>query len=81
MKRSFQGIDMDAQSNMSIVDQNRRSAKFYRAEVIERVTQRRWETVRRATVPQEEDVEENPRARSAKLRAAVKLSCRQQSVY
>ena len=73
VKRHFQGIDMDARCNMSIVDQNRSSAKFYGEDVIQRVMQRRWETVRRMVQPQPEDVEENPRARSAKLRAAVKL--------
>ena len=73
IKRHFHGIDMDADFNMSLNHQARNFGKFHQKKEILRLTEGKWDPFsKRILVPSEEEVTMNPRARSAKLRAARK---------
>ena len=70
IKRHFHSIDIDAKENMSVADQKRILTK----KEMEVYMKKKWEPVSRAIeTPREEEVEVNPRSRSAKLRAALKI--------
>ena len=75
VKRHFHGIDIDAHLNMSLRDHYRNSVKVFDKEEVERLLEKRWNPMSKkvTTTPVEERIE-NPRARSAKLRAAIKVS-------
>ena len=74
VKRHFHGIDMDQKANMSVTDQHRSSLKSFGKEEITEILKKRWEPIsKKVVLPSEEEEQQNPRARSAKLRAARKL--------
>ena len=73
IKRHFHGIDMDTDFNLSLNHQARNFGKMSSKERIEKLVEGRWDPLsKKVIVPSEEEVLMNPRARSAKLRAARK---------
>lgn len=73
VKRHFHGIDMDEHGNMSVSDRHRDPSVTHRKAELERLLIRRWEPVLRHPVTATEaEIRVNPRARSAKLRAAIR---------
>jgi len=75
VKRHFHGIDIDAKVNLSISELLRDPAVTHSAEYLQTVMKARWQAVSRNIVtPTDAEIAANPRARSAKLRAAWKLS-------
>ena len=75
VKRHFHGIDMDAKANMTITDHLRDPAVTHSADDMRYLMKRRWRPVSREIVtPTDCEIDDNPRARSAKLRAAWKLA-------
>jgi len=74
VKRHFHNIDIDAKLNMSITDRMKDPSVTHSADYIQQLTKARWEPVSRSIVtPTNDEISANPRARSAKLRAAWKL--------
>ncbi|XP_076471318.1 putative methyltransferase-like protein 15 homolog isoform X2 [Babylonia areolata] len=74
VKRHFHGIEMDAQANMTLSDHHRNSAHIHPLEVVTPLLDKRWRPlVKKVLTPSVQEVDANPRSRSAKLRAAVKL--------
>ena len=74
LKRHFHGIDMDESFNMSVTDKHRNSAKIHSAQEMEPLFQKKWRPLKKqALLATDEEVDRNPRARSAKLRAAKKI--------
>ncbi|XP_041354468.1 12S rRNA N4-methylcytidine methyltransferase-like [Gigantopelta aegis] len=74
VKRHFHGIDIDAHLNMSMRDHYRNSARVFAREEVEKLLEKRWKPMsKKVTSTTFEDRMENPRARSAKLRSAVKI--------
>lgn len=75
-KRHFHGIDMDEAKNMSSKQKSRMLRDHhqkYDKELIESILRRRWiPAIRKVITPDVMEVQENPRSRSAKLRAAIK---------
>ena len=66
VKRNFQQRNME--SNLSISDLNQKSGYF------DEQISNKWEPItKKVVLPSSEEVSSNPRARSAKLRAAVKV--------
>lgn len=76
VKRHFQDIDLDAGASLSLAQKRklRSATTVYSLEEMSTITHKVWEPLdQRLRVPSEEEVESNPRSRSAKLRAARKL--------
>ena len=74
IKRQFHGQDMDAQFNMSVTDRMRNPSVIHGAADIQPLVRKRWHPVwKRPRLPSDDEVARNPRSRSAKLRAAIKL--------
>ncbi|KAK3602623.1 hypothetical protein CHS0354_034207 [Potamilus streckersoni] len=76
VKRKFHGIDLDLKKNISIHDYHR---DYYNSNIIHPVEEmaeimhKDWESIgKKVIIPGEKEVLENPRSRSAKLRAARK---------
>ena len=75
VKRHFHGIDMDAKFNMSVSDRYRNPSFVSDQSEVERLLVKKWEPLdKKVLVPSDVEVADNPRARSAKLRAAYKLT-------
>ena len=74
VKRIFHGIDMDEKLNMSLTAKYRSASFIHSKEFVETVMEKCWEPIsRKVTTPSYLQMKENPRSRSAKLRAAIKL--------
>lgn len=77
VKRLFHDIDADLENNISIHKRSKLSSgsTVFTKEELEKVTKKtKWEPLtRKVTLPSVKEVFENPRSRSAKLRAAYKL--------
>ncbi|KAK2145871.1 hypothetical protein LSH36_650g00007 [Paralvinella palmiformis] len=74
IKRAFHGIDMDAKINMGVAAQHRAGSKTYNRDEMMEILHKDWDPIMKgAILPSEGEVMENPRARSAKLRAAWKM--------
>ncbi|KAK7098946.1 hypothetical protein V1264_003156 [Littorina saxatilis] len=75
VKRHFHGIEMDAQGNMTVGDHHRNSAITQPKHIIEEMLEKRWMPLsKKVMTPTLDELATNPRARSAKLRAAIKVS-------
>lgn len=74
-KRHFHGIDMDERLNQSLTDKLRGPEVMkYSQDFIEKITEKCWQPMsRKISTPSQEEVANNPRSRSAKMRVAVKL--------
>ncbi|KAJ7344532.1 hypothetical protein JRQ81_000482 [Phrynocephalus forsythii] len=73
IKRFLRGTDISEKYNLSI-KQKIRQARNNFSEEEEESGSLKWECIlKKVLTPQEEDIENNPRARSAKLRTATKL--------
>lgn len=79
VKRFLLGISMTERFNLSVRQQVMKTSQLGSGhENTEEVSMRRaplmWELIHKKVLsPQDQDVQDNPRGRSAKLRAAVKL--------
>ncbi|CAN7999093.1 unnamed protein product [Ixodes hexagonus] len=73
VKRHFQGVDLDEPVSTSISQKYRNAATWHGREEMEVARRRLWEPVGTLGLPSAEEVELNPRSRSAKLRVATKL--------
>jgi len=74
VKRHFHSIDIDAKLNMSLTDRLRDPSLTHSADYMQQIMKARWEPVSRSIItPTDAEISANPRARSAKLRAAWKL--------
>jgi len=75
VKRHFHGINMDARASMSVTDYTRDPQVKHSADYIQQLMTTRWQPVTRTIhTPTDSEISDNPRARSAKLRAAWKLA-------
>ncbi|XP_074660857.1 putative methyltransferase-like protein 15 homolog [Tubulanus polymorphus] len=76
VKRHFHGIDMDKRFNAGIGDHLQNSAFTFSNETMSGLMKRkRWSPIsRKVTSATDDEIVANPRSRSAKLRAAVKLT-------
>uniref|UniRef100_A0A452I184 12S rRNA N(4)-cytidine methyltransferase METTL15 n=1 Tax=Gopherus agassizii TaxID=38772 RepID=A0A452I184_9SAUR len=78
IKRFLQGVDVSEKFNLNIRQKIRQGQKNYSEQDVEEFSSEkcnsRWTSIQKKVLtPQAEDVQENPRGRSAKLRAAIKL--------
>lgn len=74
VKRHFHGIEMDARANMTLGDHYRNSIIMQSKERIDEILAQRWKPLsKKVLTPESEELNLNPRARSAKLRAAFKM--------
>ncbi|KAL8565335.1 hypothetical protein ACOMHN_029030 [Nucella lapillus] len=74
VKRHFHGIEMDAQANMTLGDHHRNSAVIHPMQEVADLLEKRWRALsKKVLTPSLDEIAANPRSRSAKLRAAVKL--------
>lgn len=75
-KRHFHGIDMEEPKNMTSKQQARSmkdNHQKYSKELVQKLLKKRWIPLcKTAMTPESCEVRENPRSRSAKLRAAIK---------
>ncbi|GAB1602841.1 probable methyltransferase-like protein 15 homolog [Argonauta hians] len=76
IKRHFHGTDIEAPKNMPLSSQQLFSpSRIYTDLTMQEIVRKKWNPVqRKIIVPTNLEVENNPRARSAKLRAAIKCS-------
>ncbi|KAK3101052.1 hypothetical protein FSP39_000600 [Pinctada imbricata] len=78
VKRHFHGIDMTEEKCISIQQRVRRAYRgheHFKKEEMEELLKQTWKPVKRGVItPEEEECVNNPRSRSAKLRAAYKIS-------
>ena len=77
VKRNFHYIDLDLENNMSISKKVRMKSisTVYSREEMGELMKIKWKPMsKKVIVPSGEEVDENPRSRSAKLRAAFKVS-------
>ena len=82
IKRCFHGIDMDAQANMSVTSHMRNSARMHDRETITELLKKKWQPMsKKVLAPTSQEISANPRARSAKLRVAIKKSMDRASEY
>nr|XP_025040851.1 probable methyltransferase-like protein 15 isoform X2 [Pelodiscus sinensis] len=78
IKRFLQGRDVSEKSNLNIRQKIREGQKKYSEQDVEEFSSEksnsRWTSIQKKVLtPQAADIQENPRGRSAKLRAAIKL--------
>lgn len=74
IKRHFHAIDLDAKANMSVTDRLRDPTVTHPVDFMQQLMKTRWQPVTRSIItPSDAEISANPRARSAKLRAASKL--------
>ncbi len=74
IKRHFHGIDMDERFNMGHSANFRENKTDFSEDEIAVFASKRWEPLSKKVLkPDEEEISVNPRARSAKLRAARKI--------
>ncbi|XP_053384756.1 probable methyltransferase-like protein 15 homolog isoform X2 [Mercenaria mercenaria] len=75
VKRHFNTIDMDEKGNLSLVQKHRMMSRMADTkDQLDSMVVRKWQRLnKKVTMSSEEEVEVNPRSRSAKLRAAEKL--------
>lgn len=79
IKRHFHGIYMDEKMNLSVTQRARNFGKYHPRTAIEKIIKNKWEPLtKKITVPEESEIGANPRARSAKLRAARKKADHEQ---
>ncbi|XP_029636255.1 probable methyltransferase-like protein 15 homolog isoform X1 [Octopus sinensis] len=76
VKRHFHGIDINASKNMSLSSHQFLSpSKIYNEASVQGIISKKWNPIqKKVIVPDPTEVKRNPRARSAKLRAAIKCS-------
>ncbi|XP_014773881.1 probable methyltransferase-like protein 15 homolog isoform X2 [Octopus bimaculoides] len=76
VKRHFHGIDINAAKNMSLSSHQFLSpSKIFNETSVQSIISKKWNPIqKKVIVPDLTEVEQNPRARSAKLRAAIKCS-------
>ena len=75
MKRHFHDIDLDEEKNLSLKQKLRNVQVVDTVEELQSLTEKRWQPVNKKVLTTDEnEVEDNPRSRSAKLRAAIKSS-------
>lgn len=71
VKRHFHGVALDEPPNRSL--RSMRNNKLVERELLDQYLEKKWNVVlRKVTLPTDEEVESNPRSRSAKLRFAYK---------
>ncbi|XP_046379688.2 12S rRNA N4-methylcytidine methyltransferase-like isoform X2 [Haliotis rufescens] len=76
VKRHFHGIDMDLPLNMNYRDHLRNPSVLHERKDVVDLLKKRWlPSSKKVCVPTYTDCLDNPRARSAKLRAAAKIQC------
>lgn len=73
IKRFLQGTDMSEKYNLSIKQKIRQSRNIFSEEEKESENSKWTSMKKKVLTPQAEDIQNNPRGRSAKLRAAIKL--------
>lgn len=76
VKRHFHGIDLDEKANLSIIQRQRLMCRTstYTQDELDTILVRKWNSLsKKVAIASEKEIESNPRSRSAKLRAAVKL--------
>ncbi|KAH3887861.1 12S rRNA N4-methylcytidine methyltransferase-like [Dreissena polymorpha] len=75
VKRHFHDIDLDEEKNLSLKQKLRNVQVVDTVEELQYLTEKRWKPVNKKVLTTDEnEVEDNPRSRSAKLRAAIKSS-------
>lgn len=73
IKRHLHGIDLDEPLSTSMSQKYRNANSWHSKEEVLEVLEKRWTPLsRKVILPTEEEVAQNPRSRSAKLRAAAK---------
>lgn len=73
VKRHIVGIDMDEPVSHSIHQKYSNAAAWHTQEALDSIFSKRWTAIYKHVLrPSNEEIEFNPRSRSAKLRAAVK---------
>jgi len=75
VKRHFTGINMDEPISRSMSQKYRNALEWHTLDSINSIFDKKWSVLNKhVCVPTVEEVEENPRSRSAKLRCAIKNS-------
>lgn len=73
VKRHLIGIDMDEPVSRSMSQKYRNALNWHTADQIQEIFDRKWSVVNKhVLIPTFDEVEQNPRSRSAKLRCATK---------
>ncbi|ESO86964.1 hypothetical protein LOTGIDRAFT_194513 [Lottia gigantea] len=73
-KRHFHGINLEDEPNMSVRDHYRNSKIAHSMDAVTQIMEKCWKPYSKKVItPSDSHCKENPRARSAKLRAAYKL--------
>lgn len=74
VKRHFHDIDLDEEMNLSLRQKMQQHRSVYSAEELNTIIRKKWEPLnKKVVIPTQEEMSENPRSRSAKLRAARKV--------
>lgn len=73
VKRHFQGINLDEPITNSIAQRHRNAATWHNHDEMVAARRRIWEPLGQLLLPTSQEVERNPRSRSAKLRVATKV--------
>jgi receptor-type tyrosine-protein phosphatase gamma len=75
VKRHFNTVDIDQKINMSLVQKHRLMSRLADSKSeLDSMVIRKWKRInKKVTMATDSEVEANPRSRSAKLRAAMKL--------
>ena len=77
VKRNFHSIELDLENNMTLgqkVRMSRLNMEYrYSEEEIQEAMKKKWQPIsRKVILPSTEEINKNPRSRSARLRAAFK---------
>lgn len=74
VKRHFHDIDLDEEMNLSLRQKMQQHRSVYSADELNTIICKKWEPLnKKVVIPTQEEMSENPRSRSAKLRAARKV--------